>query len=122
MKRSKFSLSNHKVFSCNMGQLVPIGLIEVLPGDSFQHSTAALVRLPALLAPVMHPLEVAIHHWFVPHRLVWEDWEPFITGGPDGMDASTFPTITLTYTAGTPPTGTNTVGSLADYLGVPPGE
>lgn len=120
MKRSKFSLSHHKVFSCNMGQLVPIGLVEVLPGDSFQHSTAALVRLPALLAPVMHPLEVAIHHWFVPTRLVWSAWENFITGGPDGMDASVYPTIELTYTAGSPPTGSNTVGSLADYLGVPP--
>lgn len=120
MKRSKFSLSHHKLFSCNMGQLVPIGLTEVLPGDSFQHSTAALVRVAPLLAPVMHPVEVAIHHWYVPHRLVWEDFEDFITGGPDGMDDSVFPTITLTYGAGPPATGNNTVGSLADYLGVPP--
>lgn len=120
MKRSKFSLSHHKLFSCNMGQLVPIGLTEVLPGDSFQMSTSALVRVAPLLAPVMHPVEVAIHHWYVPHRLVWEDFEDFITGGPDGMDDSVFPTITLTYGAGPPVTGNNYVGSLADYLGIPP--
>lgn len=117
MKRVKHSLSNYKLFSCDMGELVPCGLVEVLPGDSFQHATSALVRVSPLLAPVMHPVHVRIHHWFVPHRLVWEDWEKFITGGPDGMDASVFPTITLSWAAGTPPTGSGVVGGLADYLG-----
>lgn len=119
MKRSKFSLSNYKLLSCDMGELVPIGLQEVLPGDTFQQSTSCLVRVSPLLAPVMHPVHVRIHHWFVPHRLVWEDWEKFITGGPDGMDASEFPTLDLTYTAGTPDTGSGIVGGLADYLGCP---
>jgi len=113
MKRNKFSLSNYKLLSCDMGELVPIGLTEVLAGDSIQQSTSALVRAAPLLAPVMHPVHVNIHHWFVPHRLVWEDWESFITGGPDGMDASVFPTITAPGSGGFP------VGSLADYLGCP---
>lgn len=120
MKRNKFSLSHTRLLSCDMGELVPIGLIEVLPGDTFQHATSLLLRVSPLLAPVMHPVHVRIHHWFVPHRLVYEDWEDFITGGPDGFDESVFPTINLTYTAGNPPTGTNLVGQLPDYLGVPP--
>lgn len=119
MKRSKFSLSHYKLFSCNMGSLIPFGCVEVLPGDTFQHSASALVRLSPLLAPVMHPVHVRIHHWYVPHRLVWEDWEKFITGGPDGLDASVFPTIALSYAAGPPQTGSGRVGSLADYLGCP---
>lgn len=98
-----------------MGEIVPIGLTEVLAGDSIQQSTNALVRAAPLLAPVMHPVNVSIAHWFVPHRLVWEDWEKFITGGPDGMDASVFPTIAM------PPSTGAAVGSLADYLGVPTG-
>lgn len=120
MKRNKFSLSNYRLLSCDMGELVPVGLTEVLPGDTIQQATTALIRCSPLLAPVMHPVHVRIHHWFVPHRLVWEDWESFITGGTDGMDSSVFPTINLTYTAGSPPTGSNVVGSLADYLGVTP--
>lgn len=115
MKRSKFSLSNYKLLSCDMGELVPIGITEVLAGDSVQQSTSALVRAAPLLSPVMHPVHVNIHHWFVPHRLIWEDWEDFITGGPDGMDASVFPTITG------PGGGGYAVGSLADYLGIPTG-
>lgn len=114
MKRSKFSLSNYRLLSCDMGELVPIGLTEVLPGDSIQQSTSVLSRVSPLLAPVMHPVHVRVHHWFVPNRLVWEDWEKFITGGPDGMDASVFPTITFSGGTGA------AVGSLADYLGVPP--
>lgn len=112
MKRSKFSLSNTKLFSCDMGELIPCGLLEVLPGDSIQMATSALLRCSPLLAPVMHPVHVRIHHWFVPHRLVWTDWEDFITGGPDGMDASVFPTRTVA--------GGFSAGGLGDYLGVPP--
>lgn len=113
MKRAKFSLSNRKLFTCDMGELVPCGLLEVLPGDSIQAATSMLVRTQPMLAPPMHPVDVRIHHWFVPHRLVWSDWENFITGGPDGLNASVFPTITLA--------GGAAVGSLADYLGVPTG-
>ena len=94
-KRSKFSLSNYKLLTCNQGELVPIGLTEVLPGDTIQQVTNALVRVSPLVSPVMHPVHVRIHHWFVPHRLVMDDFEDFITGGPDGNDSTTFPTITL---------------------------
>jgi len=114
MKRAKHSLSNHKLLTCDMGELVPCGLVEVLPGDSIQQATSVLVRQSPLLAPVMHPVDTRIHHWFVPHRLVWDSWEDFITGGPDGDDDSVFPTID------TPPSTGFAVGSLADYLGIPP--
>lgn len=114
MKRSKFSLSNYKLLSANMGGLYPCGLVEVLPGDSLQQATSLLLRCSPLLAPVMHPVQVRLHHWFVPHRIIWDDWEKFITGGPDGMDDSVFPTITM-------PGGGAAIGSLADYFGVPTG-
>ena len=83
----------------------------MLPGDTIQCSSSALVRMSPLLAPVMHPLHARIHHWYVPNRLIWEDWEDFITGGSDGLDSSVYPTIT--FGSGV------SVGDLADYLGVP---
>ena len=115
MKRSKFNLSNTKLLSCDMGELVPVGLLEVLPGDTVQQATSALLRCSPMLAPVMHPVHVRIHHWFVPHRLVWDEFEDFITGGPDGNSVPTFPTITIGGGTGA------AIGSLADYLGVPTG-
>ena len=110
MKRSKHSLSHYKLLTCNQGDLVPIGLMEVLPGDTIQQATSLLIRTNPLLAPVMHPVHARVHHWFVPHRLVWEDWEDFITGGPDGDDASVFPTLQMTAAG---------IGTLPDYLGIP---
>lgn len=116
-RRSKFNLSSYRLLTCDMGELIPCGLTEVLPGDTFQHSSSALIRVSPLLAPVMHPVHVRVHHFFVPHRLIWVDWEKFITGGPDGMDASVFPTITLSYTGPSPGTGSGAIGQLGDYLG-----
>lgn len=115
MKRAKHSLSFTKLLSCDMGELVPCGITEVLPGDSIQHSVSALIRCAPMLAPIMHPVEVRFHSWFVPHRLTWSSWENFITGGADGLNASVFPTITIGGGSGA------AVGSLADYLGVPTG-
>lgn len=113
MKRNKFSLSHYTLQSLNQGKLVPIGMFEVLPGDSVQMSTSALVRAAPLVAPIMHPVHVRIHHWFVPYRIIWDDWENFITGGPDGNDASVPPYF---------PAGTGYVigaSSLLNYLGMP---
>lgn len=109
MKRNKFSLSFNKLFSCDMGELIPAGCFEVLPGDTIQCSTSSLIRAAALLSPVMHPVHVRCHWWYVPYRLVWTNFEKFITGGPDGLDATVYPTRNSGFTA----------GSLADYLGVP---
>lgn len=110
MKRSKHSLSHYKLLSCNMGNLIPAGVVEVLPGDSIQMATSALVRCSPLVTPVMHPVDVRFHHFFVPLRLIWENFQSFITGGKDGMDASVYPTRTFTGVA---------VGTLPDYMGVP---
>lgn len=112
MKRSKFNLSHTQLLTCKMGQLVPIGLTEVLPGDSFQHACSAFIRAAPLATPPMHPVRIAIRHFYVPNRLVWDDWEDFITGGPDGLDDSVFPTMQPLQN----------VGDLSDYLGVPPRE
>lgn len=111
MKRSKFSLSHYKLLSQKMGVLVPVSWFEALPGDTIQMSTAALIRCAPLVTPVMHPVHVRIHHWFVPNRIIWDNWEKFITGGPDGMDASVHPYINF---ASEP-----AVSSLSDYMGVP---
>ena len=111
MKRSKHSLSHYKLMSCDMGKLYPCGVQEVLPGDSFQHHTSALIRVSPLVAPVMHPVVVRFHHWFVPNRLVWEGWEDFITGGPDGLGGGSGPYPTISGVV--PPQ------SVLDYMGVP---
>lgn len=112
MKRSNFNLSHQKKFTGNMGYLIPMGWYEALPGDIIRHSTTALIRIAPLVTPVMHRVFVRIHHFFVPNRLIWSDWEDFITGGDDGNNASVHPYKALSSIS---------EGSLLDYLGVPSG-
>jgi hypothetical protein len=98
-----------------MGKLIPVGIYEVLPGDSVQQASSALIRVSPLVAPVMHPVIVRIHHWFVPNRIVWDGWEDFITGGADGLGGASgaYPTVSS-------PTGWP-AGELPDYFGIKPG-
>lgn len=112
MKRSKFSLSHYKLLTMDMGKLIPLTWYEALPSDSFQHQTSCLIRVSPLLSPVMHPVRVRLHHFFVPYRIIWDDFEDFITGGDDGEDDSVHPYIE---------TATINEGDLQDYMGIPPG-
>lgn len=99
-----------------MGLLMPVGLWEVLPNETIRHSTNAVIRMSPMLAPVMHPVTVRVHTFFVSMRNAWGDncgkaWEDFITGGKENKDNSVIPTIA--------PTGRQK-GDVLDYLGVPP--
>lgn len=108
--RNKFNLGCPKSGTFDMGELIPIGIWETVPGDSFQHHTDLFLRMQAMNAPVMHELYQYIHHWFIPFRLLWEDWEDFITGGTDGTAMPTYPTLDFASLA---------AGTLGDYLKYP---
>lgn len=112
MKRSNFNLSHQKKFTGNMGYIIPITWYETNPGDIIKHSTTALLRMAPLVTPVMHRVFVRIHHFFVPNRLIWDDWKDFYTGGDDGNDDTVHPYLSL------PSVGE---GNISDYLGVTPG-
>lgn len=85
MKRYKHTLSHYRMVTANMGELFPVQCVPVLPGDTMQGSTSALIRVSPMNTPVMHPVNVRCHSFFVPNRLVFPGWEDFITGGNDGQ-------------------------------------
>ncbi len=108
---STFDLSHQKKLSAEMGKLVPIMCLETVPGDSFRISTSQMLRFAPMLAPIMHQVTVYQHFFFVPNRLIYDNWESFITGGEDGYDTSIPPTINIPDNV--------TTGSVADYMGLP---
>lgn len=117
-KRNAFDLSYESKVTMNMGELVPIMCNPVVPGDKFRVNTEMLVRLAPLVAPMMHRVNVFTHYFFVPNRLVWDEWETFITQGIDGEQKPVFPRISLVdgATYSDLPLGDST---LWDYLGLP---
>jgi len=109
--RSVFDLSHERKLSCDMGKLIPIMCEEVLPGDTFKVHTDMLIRIAPMLAPVMHRINAFTHFFFVPNRLLQTNWEQFITGGPNGTDATAIPYVGSG--AG------QAAGTLWDYFGLP---
>lgn len=114
---SVFDMSYDHKLSCKMGYLVPTHIQECVPGDHFHMSSEAMFRMMPMLAPIMHKVDAYMHYFFVPNRILWDNWEQFITGGetPDELVPS-FPRI-RDLAAGSFPTS-----SLGDYLGVPTGK
>lgn len=119
MKRSKHNLSRTIIGTANLGELIPCGWWDVLPGDSMQITGSVFLRSSPLLSPPMHPVIARLHYIYVPLRILWNEgttnFENFITGGLAGTDASTPPVITVNSGSGW------AVGSLADYLEIPTG-
>lgn len=108
-KRSKFNFGHTHLTSCKMGYIVPIMMQECLPGDTWQGDTKLFLRMAPLVAPVMHRLNITVATFYVPLRLIWDDSQDFLTGGPNGTDDSVPPTVSIAPT----------VGSLADHFGLP---
>lgn len=113
--RSRFDLSfSHKTTFFDTS-LFPVMVEEVLPGDTFDVSVAHVIRMLTPLTPLMDNMFVDFHFFFVPNRLVWENWERF-QGAQDNPDDSTDFLIPTLATG----TITNiTSGSLGDYFGIP---
>ena len=113
MKKSKFNLSYLNSTTGNAGYLIPFLLQPTLPNDTFRISLTSFIRAQPMLAPLMHEVKFFTQYWFVPYRILWDDWEDFITGGESLTFAPDVPTL---------PAGTQfEVGSLGDYFGYPVG-
>lgn len=107
MRKSHHNLSHYRLASLTMGDLQPCGIVEALPGDVFVHRSTVLARVAALVAPLMHPVQLRVHHFFVPSRLIWDNFEAFITGRDTDLTVPTVAVPTENYTA------------LLDHMGVP---
>jgi len=115
--RSAFDLSHQVLLTADMGILYPTMVKEVYPGDFFEMGTQCVVRMLPMVTPIMHPINVFFHYFFVPNRILDENWEDFISGGENGEYAGSIPEWSPTTT----PVAKNGVGSLWDYMGFPPG-
>lgn len=111
--QNTFDLSHDRKFSMKIGEITPILCQETVPGDKFNVESTNLLRFAPMLAPIMHQTSVYIHYFFVPNRILWDNWEDFITGGEDGTANPAFPVFNNL--------GTVSEGSLFDYLGLPTG-
>ena len=113
-KRNSFPLPHDNKLSFNMGQLVPILCQPIVPGDTWKLQASTMIRFSPMLAPIMDRVNVFTYFWFIPYRLIWNDFEDFITGGKDGTAHPVFPYYEISASNWSH----FGVGTLSDYLGV----
>lgn len=114
---SIFDLSHSTKMSLVMGKLVPILTVPTLPNDHWRVSSKAMLRAEALLAPMMHRVDIYVHYFYTPTRVVWPNFPDYLAPKSDTAIPPLFPVLET----GTP--GTNSYmalpSSLMDYMGMP---
>lgn len=118
IERSIFDRSHTHKTSFNVGDIIPIYIDEVLPGDSFRVSTSKVVRLQTMLTPIMDNIYLDTYFFYVPNRLVWTHWKEFC--GENNSSPWIQPT-TYNVPRISSPSGGFASGTIADYLGLPVG-
>jgi hypothetical protein len=112
--RSSFNTQYAHKTTFDAGFLVPIYCDEVLPGDTHRVKMTAFARLATPLFPVMDNLHLDTFFFFVPNRLVWDNWAKFMGEQANPGDSISYVVPTITS-----PAGGYAVGSIFDYLGLP---
>ena len=119
IQRSSFTRPHSVKTSFNVGDIVPFYLDQdVLPGDTFQIDTSKVVRMQTLLTPMMDNLYLDTYFFFVPNRLVWKHWKEFMG---ENNESAWLPEVEYTVPQIKSPEGGFSVGTIADYMGVPTG-
>jgi len=112
--RSTFKVEHTRKSTFDLSFLVPVYLDEVLPGDIHKGNVSIFARMSNLLFPLMDNLEVESFFFFVPNRLVWENWTKFM-----GEQADPSSSIDYVMPKIDSPSGGFIVGGIADHLGLP---
>jgi hypothetical protein len=115
IQRSVFDRSHDYKTTMDAGYLVPFFVDEVLPGDTFKLRVNAFVRMNTLIAPFMDNVFMDTFFFFVPTRLVWDNWQRFCGEQKNPGDSTDF---LIPQLAGSPSFNN---GSIFDYMGLPTG-
>lgn len=119
ISRSKFNRNHSLKTSFNVGDVVPFYVDEVLPGDTFQLKTSLVARMQTLITPMMDNIYLDTYFFFVPNRLTWNHWKEF---NGENTQSAWYPSVEYSVPQLTAPaTDGWSIGTLADYFGIPTG-
>lgn len=116
IQRSVFDRSFTHKTTFDAGYIIPFAVQEILPGDTLNLKTNILARLATPIFPYMDNVYIDTHFFFVPNRLVWDNWEKFNGAQDNPGDSTDFlvPQLSAaTHSAGF------AEGSIYDYMGLP---
>ena len=112
--RSRFDRQTSHKTTFDAGFLIPFFVDEVLPGDSMTLKLTSFSRLATPIFPIMDNCYLDTHFFFVPNRLVWDNWQKFMGERRDPDDSIDFIIPEIVSKA-----GGYDPNSIYDYLGLP---
>lgn len=112
LSKSFFDLSHDVKTSFKMGYLIPSPPIDCVPGGVYDLGASSIIRFAPLVAPVMHRFDVRHEYFFVPKRILWPNWDKWITQTEVGGELPAYPYVMC-------PADEAFEGTLANFLGIP---
>lgn len=112
--RSRFKMEKSYKTAFDASALIPVMCEEVLPGDTFNVRATMFARLATPIYPIMDNMYLESFFFFVPNRLVWNNWVKFM-----GEQTNPADSISFTIPQMLSPAGGFAIGSLGDYFGLP---
>ena len=116
MARSQFDRSFTVKDTFDFDWLVPFMVDEIIPGDTMNCTVNSFARLATQKVPYMDNAYLDFFFFFVPNRLVWDNWEKLCGAHVDPGDSTDF--LVPNMPAPTSPSGFP-VGSIYDKFGIP---
>lgn len=118
--RTRFNRDQTILTTFDSGKLIPFYVDEVLPGDTFNVDTAAIIRMTTPKYPVFDDAFIDFYYFYCPNRILWDDFKQFM-GEVDNtpwMPTKNYkvPQIIMN---GTQANGYPYEQSILDYMGVP---
>lgn len=116
--RTSFYRNQDKKLTFNAGKLVPLMVDEILPGDTYQLDMNSVVRFASpMIRPVMDDVEMEAWAFFVPSRLVDDNFEKIIANYKANPDWTS--DVETTLSSLTIPSSGFGLQSVGDYFGLP---
>ena len=118
--RTRFNRDQTNLTTFNSGELIPFFVDEVLPGDTFQVDTSAIIRMTTPKYPVMDDAFIDFYYFYCPNRILWDNFKQFMgeVNSTPWMPTKTYkvPRIII---QGTEERAYPAAKSILDYMGVP---
>lgn len=117
IKKNVFNKSFEHLSTFQFGKLYPVLIREVLPTAHYTISTVQEFKFEGIISPFLTRVKAVMRWFFVPNRLVWSNWEPFISDSESGIQRPTLPWYDGTHE----PTDITPFQTIGAYMGLPLG-
>jgi len=120
INRSNFDRSHGLKTAIQASYLYPVFIDEVLPGDTIKLQPSWFARLATQRVPIMDNVLLKMEYFFVPNRLIWDDWQAFCgeRDNPADYESDVPPEMPF---INAPAQGGFPQETIYDYFGVPIG-